>query len=322
MGESQNYFTCHLVKISVILNVHNGEHFIKRAIDSVINQTYQPLEIIIWDNCSTDGTKNIIRNYKNLIYYKSKIKTNLGEAREAARKVAKGDWIAYLDVDDYWYPNRLKEQIKFTSPEVGLIYAGVDEKNRNGKLLRKKSPLYKSGMLLAEQLRNFDIDMVTPLINNNLLNKNNLGFSKEMKASEEQDLFLKICAIATVVTIPKTLGVSTIREDSLTNKCREYWSIERNKTLDDLELILKTEEFSSAIKKARIQSEYYRASYLASIGDFENVRKIMRSLFNKRSVFKFLYLISFSPPLWNFLHRRSVKIVFTDFLKLNKNAND
>ena len=103
MGERQNKFTSHLVKISVILNVHNGEHFIKRAIDSVINQTYQPLEIIIWDNCSTDGTKNIINNYKKLIYCRSKIKTNLGEAREAARRVAKGDWIAYLDCDDYWY---------------------------------------------------------------------------------------------------------------------------------------------------------------------------------------------------------------------------
>ena len=54
---------------------------------------------------------------------------------EETRKVAKEDWVAYLDCDDYWYPQKLKEQIKFINDDVGLIYSGVDEIDEKGKLI-------------------------------------------------------------------------------------------------------------------------------------------------------------------------------------------
>ena len=139
-----------------------------------------------------------------------------------------------------------------------------------------------------------------------------------MIASEEQDLFLKVCCYAPIITINKPLGVCTIREKSLTNESKKYWSLERNKTLDDLELILKTEEFSTAIKEARIQAEYYSACYFASINKFKKVREIMKLLFFKKNIFKILFLISFFPIVWNFIHKRSVKTVLTNIFKLNK----
>ncbi len=276
-------------KISVIINVHNGESFIKRAIDSILNQIIKPYEIIVWDNFSTDNTKEIVSSFKNLKYFKSEFKTSLGEARELARNVAKGDWISYLDFDDYWYPFKLKEQISYIAPEIGIIYGGVDEKDINGNLLRRKLPLYKKGLMLKQQLNSFDIDMVTPLINNNLLKKYNLGFNKDMIASEEQDLFLKVCCYAPIITINKSLGVCTIREKSLTNESKKYWSLERNKTLDAIELIVDFAEYSDSLNEARIQAEYYAACYFASINNFKKVRKIMKKLFLKKIFLRFYF---------------------------------
>ena len=111
-----------------------------------------------------------------------------------------------------------------------------------------------------------------------------------MIASEEQDLFLKVCCYAPVITINKPLGVCTIREKSLTNKSKKFWSLERNKTLDAIELIVDFAKYSDSIKEARIQAEYYAACYLASINNYKKVRKIMKKLFNKNKEKKSYYI--------------------------------
>ena len=120
--------------ISVIINVHNGEDFIQRAIDSVLAQTYQPCEIIIWYNCSNDETARLVKDYKEVRYFKNDHKTNLGEARELARKVSKGDWISYLDCDDYWYKYKLEKQLPYIS-ENGDVYFSVEKFNFTKSIL-------------------------------------------------------------------------------------------------------------------------------------------------------------------------------------------
>lgn len=304
--------------VSVIINVFNGEKYIKKAIESILQQETYPSEIIVWDNCSNDKTKKIVDNYSLVKYFRSKTHTSLGEARELARKVAKEDWISYLDCDDYWYPQKLKEQIKFIDENVGLIYSGVDMIDEKGKLICKTLPSYKSGWMLEKQLERFDINMVTPLINNKFLNKYNFGFNKEMFASEEQDLFLKICAISKVVTIFECHGVCRLREKSLTNEAIIYWSIERNKTLDDLSYFIKTDNEKKALRKARIQANYFEARYHAHLQNFKEARRIMKNLISYRKTYFLLYIISFVPFVWNFIHKRSIKAKLTNFFKINQ----
>ena len=313
----KNNSTNSKIKITVIINVYNGEKYIKRAINSILEQTYKPFEIIVWDNCSTDNTALIVQEYSYVKYFRSLNNTTLGQAREEARKLANGNWISYLDCDDFWYNNKLEDQINYVDSSVGLIYSGVDEIDVNGNLINKRFPLYKSGFMLAEQLTRFDIDMVTPLINNKLLNKYHLGFNPIMVASEEQDLFLKICAKSKIISINKIHAASTIREDSLTNKSIKFWAKEREITLNALEKILDNNKYSKEIFKARLQAKYYKARYLAERNKFNQVRKIMRNLIFFRKTYFFLYLISFSPWAWKFIHKRSLKVILTKFFKIN-----
>ena len=96
--------------VSIIMNCHNGGSYLREAIDSVYLQTYSNWEIIFWDNASVDNSAIIANSYNfKLKYYKSEIKTNLGEARVRAIKKAKGKYIAFLDADDYWEDGYLEE---------------------------------------------------------------------------------------------------------------------------------------------------------------------------------------------------------------------
>lgn len=101
--------------VSVIMPCYNCESYIRETIDSVLAQTYTNWELIIVDDCSTDNTAKIIASYQDeRIHYKRNTQ-NLRAAltRNEALKVAKGKYIAFLDSDDLWLPEKLEKQIAF-----------------------------------------------------------------------------------------------------------------------------------------------------------------------------------------------------------------
>ena len=107
--------------VSIIMPTYNCEKYIGKAIDSVIQQTYTDWELYIIDDCSTDQTISIVEKYKQdypNIYF-IKLNTNSGPdvARTTGIKCAKGKYIAFLDSDDLWKPDKLKKQIRFM--EIG-----------------------------------------------------------------------------------------------------------------------------------------------------------------------------------------------------------
>lgn len=98
--------------ISVIIPVYNSERFIEQAIGSVLNQTLQPLEVIVVDDGSTDKTAELVKRYSEVDYY---YKNNDGtsSAVNFGLKKAKGSLIAMLDSDDYWELDKLENQVKY-----------------------------------------------------------------------------------------------------------------------------------------------------------------------------------------------------------------
>ena len=97
------------------MNCYNGQRYLGEAIKSVINQTYKNWELIFYDNCSTDNSKEIFKSFndKRLKYFKSKKKLRLYDARNMAIQKSTGKFITFLDTDDIWLKNKLKIQIQF-----------------------------------------------------------------------------------------------------------------------------------------------------------------------------------------------------------------
>ena len=102
-------------KVSVIIPIHNSSKYILECINSVINQTYSNLEIIIVDDNSKDNSLDIIKSINDKRINIIKLKNNLGvaKARNKGIDAATGKYICFLDSDDYWYPEKIEKQIKF-----------------------------------------------------------------------------------------------------------------------------------------------------------------------------------------------------------------
>jgi len=130
--------------ISIVINCYNGEKFLKEALESVICQTYDKWEVIFWDNQSTDGSRSIFESYKDVRfrYFIAPNHTPLGEARNAACRMAMGEWFAFLDCDDVWVDRKLELQIEIiakSSPRIGLIYSpfSIISENKDDNRIKK-----------------------------------------------------------------------------------------------------------------------------------------------------------------------------------------
>lgn len=101
--------------VSILMNCYNGETYLQEAIDSVLAQTYQHWELIFWDNQSTDRSAEIFKHYRDsrLRYHRSPKHTELGAARAEAFQYLTGEFVAVLDADDVWLPQKLEQQIPY-----------------------------------------------------------------------------------------------------------------------------------------------------------------------------------------------------------------
>ena len=167
--------------ISVIIPVFNGERFIAEAIQSVLNQNYEPLEIIVIDDGSTDGTADLVKSIEGNIRYFYKQNGGTAAARNMGLSLAKSGQIAFIDADDVWVDNKLSLQMEqfnqFPETEVVIGFllpvrtvnqASIDamqETNNKGALvlslgsiLVKKSVFDKIGVFDEELTLSEDTD--------------------------------------------------------------------------------------------------------------------------------------------------------------------
>ncbi|BAQ60054.1 glycosyltransferase [Geminocystis sp. NIES-3708] len=106
--------------VSVIIPVYNGEKYLGEAIESVFQQIYNPIELIIVDDGSTDNSRNIAKSYPQILYiYQDN--QGVSVARNTGIAMAKGEFIAFLDADDIWMNNKLEIQIEYflKNPHIG-----------------------------------------------------------------------------------------------------------------------------------------------------------------------------------------------------------
>ena len=124
------------------MNCRNEGKLISNAINSVLNQTYNNLELIIWDDASSDNTIETIEGFKDnrITVFKNKNHLGLGPSRCKAQKKINGDFVAILDADDEMKPNRIEKQLeKFKMDEkLALLGSNVTFKNAEGKIAINK----------------------------------------------------------------------------------------------------------------------------------------------------------------------------------------
>ena len=181
--------------VSVIINCFNGARFIENALISVFKQTYKNFELIIWDNQSTDDTKKIVDSFSDerIKYYYADKHTNLYTARNKAVKKSNGQFITFLDCDDWWENNKIEKQIKkFQTGNFSIVYANqrliFDKKTRFGKHIDvlvckilsrdhinvkkfEKKGFKLEGNILNEILNDYKVGIATVMIKKEIFDK-------------------------------------------------------------------------------------------------------------------------------------------------------
>lgn len=140
--------------VSIIMPSYNTGRFIKESIESVLAQTYSNWELIIIDDCSPDNTDDIVAPYlidSRIRYIKNDKNSGAAVSRNRALREAKGKWIAFLDSDDLWHPEKLERQIQFMQDQGHHFsytnYIEIDERSApNGKKVTGPKRITKQGM--------------------------------------------------------------------------------------------------------------------------------------------------------------------------------
>lgn len=260
-------------KVSVVVPTYNRAHLISRAIQSVLNQTYQDLEIIVVDDCSEDNTEEIIKNFKDnrlrcIRHHKNK---GASAARNTGIKASRGEYIAFQDSDDEWFPDKLEQQINIINispPEVGVVYCGF-YKIEGDKKTYFPSDRYtqKEGTIHNELLKGNFIGTPSVLIKKECFEKTKY-FDENIPALEDWELWIEVSKYYKFKYLNKPLLNSYSTPNSL--------NLNKKNQLKAQEIILTThlDDFN---KNKNILSEHCfgLGVELCSTGDFKNGREYL-----------------------------------------------
>lgn len=184
--------------ISVVMNCYNGEKFLRKAIESVIGQGWTNWELIFWDNQSTDRSAEIFRSYDDprLKYFYAPTHTYLYEARNYALEKARGDFYAFLDVDDWWAADKLEKQMPlFGDPQVGVVcgnYWVTNElKNRNWVARTRPAP---QGWVLPDLLQDYFVGLLTLMVRKSAVDVLDRPFDPRYHVIGDLDLVVRLSA--------------------------------------------------------------------------------------------------------------------------------
>lgn len=308
--------------VSIIMNCRNGEKHLREAINSIYAQTFRDWQVIFFDNASTDNSAKIAKSYDEKIKYIYNEKPiSLGAARKAAVDYADGEWIAFLDTDDIWFPHKLTHQLgALKGTDFIACYAGIQEISQSGDKIRDVIPIHTTGKILEGLLRQFEVNMVTSMVKRDAIRKYCINFDSSMTASEEYNLFIRLSAKGAFLVQRDLLGFYRLSADSLTDRQIGHWALERRRTLNSLEVENPGIKnlYRDAFSEAQARACYYEAQYLISIKLVGEARKILKQIKGQDYKYACLYYLSRFPYLWQILHKKTIRSRVLAFIKFHQ----
>lgn len=213
------------IPVSVVIPTHNRENRLPAAIRSVLDQSLRPSEIIVIDDGSTDGTLALMERFPGVLYIQQE-NQGVSLARNHGIRVAKHEWIAFLDSDDEWLPGKLAKQWEALERQPQFRFCHTDEIWIRGG--RRVNPMKKhakhGGYIFNQCLPLCVISPSSALIHRDLFDRYGM-FDPELPVCEDYDLWLRICAWEPVLYVDEPLLLKFGgHEDQLS---RAYWGMDR-----------------------------------------------------------------------------------------------
>lgn len=195
-------------KVSVIIPTYNRANLVKRSIKSVLDQTYQNFELIVIDDNSLDDTVNVVNAFKDsrIQYICHKINRGAPAARNTGINKSRGEFIAFLDDDDEWLPEKLEIQLEYLNhrPNVGLIYAGFEVVDKDKNKIHRIYPKERGNTFPRILHSNF-IGSPTAIVRRECFESVGI-FDESFKSSQDWDMWIRIAQKYDVDYVPNILA--------------------------------------------------------------------------------------------------------------------
>lgn len=201
--------------VSVCIGAYNRKDYIRECVDSVLSQTWTNKEVIVVDDASTDGTREILRSYGDSIRLILRDQNSgiCPITRNQAASAARGDYLAFLDSDDVWYPEKLAKQVIFmaANSDVPLCHTlcnVMDEHSQVVGVRHGAGVVPETGMIFERLLDHCWITISTVLMRRTLFEKIN-GFCEDVETGiigEDQDFFLRVARTYPIGLIEEVLA--------------------------------------------------------------------------------------------------------------------
>lgn len=217
--------------VSVIIPTYNRKKTLKRCIDSVLQQSYRNFEIIIVDDCSTDGTMEFVEaEYGNIadiniIYVRNDSNLGAAASRNVGVSYANGEYIAFHDSDDEWYHDKLEKQMHHfvrCGTHVGAVYSLFYMNGREQYIYPPKhvDMSRKSGYVFYTLLLNSLVGMITLVIKKSVLTRVG-GFNEQLNSLEDYELTIRVAQKYAIDLVDEVLAVAYESENSVGKRAKE-----------------------------------------------------------------------------------------------------
>jgi glycosyltransferase involved in cell wall biosynthesis len=246
--------------VSVIMNVWNGAATLHEAVSSVLSQTFADWELIVWDDCSTDTSAQIVKQFADprIRYTLAAARVSLGEARQAAIQLACGEWLAFLDQDDVWMPRKLELQIALAaSPAIGLIYGRTLAFGKGGEhdydTFHEFSAL-PEGHILPELLgRGCFIAMSSAMLRRTAVSEGG-AIPPDIRITPDYYLYASVCSRYSARAVQQVLCRYRVQSEGMTARYQRdsleesLWIVERSwEQLTPEAFVRRTQRLQSAL---------------------------------------------------------------------------
>jgi glycosyltransferase involved in cell wall biosynthesis len=216
--------------VAVIIPTFNRASTVVRAIRTVLGQTCQDWELIVVDDGSTDGTEQAVRGFadRRITYIRHDQNRGPGAARNTGIRYAQGDYVAFLDSDDEWLPEKLQKELEVfrnSDPAVGLVYTGEMILDETGRVL-KTCMATKSGWAYDALLDWDFIGSCSRVTVKKQVLDSVVGFDETFLNCEDYDLWLRVAKVSEIACIPYCLVRRYLGSDRMTASLRnicEAW---------------------------------------------------------------------------------------------------
>jgi glycosyltransferase involved in cell wall biosynthesis len=273
-------------RISVTIPAYNAAWCIRRAVDSVLAQTYRDFELIVINDGSTDATLDSLAGYGDQVRAISKPNGGLSSARNAGISAARGEFVAFLDADDWWLPEKLARQVALldAQPNIGFCSTTTCVRGENGEDMGSwECPRIESSALETIFRANAAVagSGSAVMVRKSILDKVG-GFDEQLRSLEDIDMWMRLAAVSGYACIPETLACILKRSASMSGNLE----VMRRSALA---VMKKNRQFLAPGQ----QGAFWRQAYAEVLTDYAKWR--YRSGHRVRAMTDLLYALALAP---------------------------